>query len=188
MSRIFIIRHAEKPAGSIKGVNDSGSQDPESLTPRGWQRAGALAVFFGSKQGLKAPGRIYASASSTATKSDRPLETIGPLAAKLGIKPILKYTKGEEEKLAAEITKRNGTTLVCWQHEDIAAIAKSILGAKAEIPSPWPAHRFDVVWCFRRSGKRKKWEFSQVCQLLLKGDEKKPIVAKQRAVSSRKPR
>ena len=49
--------------GPDLGIDETGGQDPESLTPRGWQRAGALAVFFGSKAGLPAPDRIYAAAA-----------------------------------------------------------------------------------------------------------------------------
>ena len=47
-SKIMIIRHAEKPddAGTVFGVTIEGHQDPEELTVRGWQRAGALATFF----------------------------------------------------------------------------------------------------------------------------------------------
>ena len=45
--KIMIIRHAERPPddGSIDGVNMSGTKDPKELTVRGWQRAGALALF-----------------------------------------------------------------------------------------------------------------------------------------------
>lgn len=41
---IMLIRHAEKPAASgvPYGVEPDGSQDAESLTVAGWQRAGAL--------------------------------------------------------------------------------------------------------------------------------------------------
>jgi broad specificity phosphatase PhoE len=54
-ARIMFIRHAEKPVdGGDDGVTPKGHADPESLTPRGWQRAGALARFF---QPLPAAGR-----------------------------------------------------------------------------------------------------------------------------------
>ena len=46
--KIMVIRHAEKPddAGTVFGVTAGGQQDPEELTVRGWQRAGALVTFF----------------------------------------------------------------------------------------------------------------------------------------------
>ena len=48
---ILVIRHAERPGAAFgEGITESGSLDEESLTVRGWQRAGALAVL------LSAPG------------------------------------------------------------------------------------------------------------------------------------
>src|SRR5262249_5826382 len=46
MPTILVIRHAEKPEGDDLGVDQKGNPTPESLIVRGWQRAGALAVFF----------------------------------------------------------------------------------------------------------------------------------------------
>ena len=44
----MVIRHAEKPddAGNVLGITIEGHRDPQELTVRGWQRAGALATFF----------------------------------------------------------------------------------------------------------------------------------------------
>jgi hypothetical protein len=45
--RIMFIRHAEKPRVDVAiRLEADGTADPESLTVRGWQRAGALARFF----------------------------------------------------------------------------------------------------------------------------------------------
>src|SRR5580704_1713391 len=42
-SIILVVRHAEKPDGRLgSGVAQAGTIDKESLTVRGWQRAGAL--------------------------------------------------------------------------------------------------------------------------------------------------
>jgi broad specificity phosphatase PhoE len=184
MSTIFVIRHAEKPDGSCQGIDQSGSSDQESLIPRGWQRAGALAVFFGSKDGLHAPDQIYAAASGkkkvapsvkAGSKSNRPVETVTPLASKLKKVPTETYTIGDEASLVDEIVKLDGATLICWQHEAIPEIAKLIMGTGAGIPDPWPGTRFDVVWCFSRAGAGKPWSFDQVCQCLLAGDGPNPI-------------
>ncbi len=172
MSTIYVIRHGEKPDGVCQGVDITGAADPESLIPRGWQRAGALASYFGPKGEPPAPDRIYGSA---ARKSKRPVETVTPLARKLKINPIETYTKGDEAGLVAEIAGLDGITLVCWQHEAIPGIAKLITAMTAGIPDPWPGDRFDVVWRFTRAGKGKPWTFDQVCQGLLAGDGTKPI-------------
>ncbi len=52
-SVVMLVRHAEKPlgAGPPHGVTIDGTPDPESLTPRGWQRAGAL-VALSSEMGV----------------------------------------------------------------------------------------------------------------------------------------
>jgi broad specificity phosphatase PhoE len=173
---IYVIRHAEKPDGSATGTNAQGGADPESLIVRGWQRAGALANFFGPNGGLPAPARIYASAPAKVHTPDgkvgsnslRPNETVSVLAAKLGLNVNNKFTKGQEPAIASEATALKGTTLICWQHEGIPAIAKAILGTPAGFPQSWPADRFDVVWRFNRA--EQTWSFDQVCQHLLPGD------------------
>ena len=52
-ARIIAIRHGEKPDddGRIFGVDVNGRNDPHSLSPRGWQRAGALVGFFFPRDG-----------------------------------------------------------------------------------------------------------------------------------------
>jgi hypothetical protein len=182
MKKIFILRHAEKPDGTNHGVDNTGNQDPDSLIPQGWQRAGALATFFSDKGTLPAPNCIYAAADEKeklghhdkdGSSSKRPMETVTPLAAKLGQTLVTKYTKGEETELAAEVVGLSGITVICWQHEDIPQIAIAITGSSKGIPSPWPGDRFDVVWCFESTGGT--WAFTQVCQELLAGDKTTPI-------------
>lgn len=183
MTTIYVIRHAEKPDGTTRGVNEEGLRDPSSLTPRGWQRAGALATFFGSETGLPSPDRIYVSAPAKeriaphvkiGSASLRPLETVTPLAAKLKKLPNKTYGKGDEPNLVKAIMKNDGTVLVCWQHEAIPKIAGLIIGSGTKIPE-WPGDRFDVVWCFSRPHPRTPWTFKQVCQCLLAGDKRDAI-------------
>jgi hypothetical protein len=47
--KIMFIRHGEKPerSGVAVGIDQNGNEDKESLTVRGWQRAGAIdSIFF----------------------------------------------------------------------------------------------------------------------------------------------
>jgi hypothetical protein len=79
-TKIMIIRHAEKPTddGSISGVTQSGTKDPEELIVRGWQRAGALVRFFAPPDGhfvnsqLATPDTIFASKVAHHSPSFRP--------------------------------------------------------------------------------------------------------------------
>ena len=125
------------------------------------------------------PDRIYASAPckekvaphiKIGSKSNRPLETVTPLAAELNQAPIQAFSKGDEADLVNAIVKLDGTTLVCWQHESIPQIAELIMGSSAGIPDPSPDGRFYVVWTFTRVDADKPWSFGQVCQHLLAGD------------------
>jgi len=47
-TKIMLIRHAEKPPNNPPphGVDAKGDHDSESLIVQGWQRAGALTVYF----------------------------------------------------------------------------------------------------------------------------------------------
>src|SRR5438552_31187 len=117
-STIMIIRHAEKPHKSIKGIDETGEQDDESLTPKGWARAGALACLFAPRGSMKvgalpSPDRIYSSAREhhdksagvrTGSHSERPTQTIALIAQKLKLDPIDKFTAGQEAQLAADVT------------------------------------------------------------------------------------
>jgi hypothetical protein len=184
MKNIFLMRHAEKPDGQTQGVDEMGANSAESLIPRGWQRAGALAIFFAGPGPLPAPDQIYAAApdkikvaphEKTGSRSARPLQTVTPLAAKLSKTTIVTHTKGDEPNLAQDITRQEGTTLVCWQHEAIPQIAKLIAGGAAAIPESWPPERFDVVWTLTQTDAGQPWIFGQVCQQILSGDRSDPI-------------
>ncbi|MFL9910329.1 hypothetical protein [Paraburkholderia sp. RL17-337-BIB-A] len=181
---VLIIRHAEKPeAGGDSGIDGSGAPDSRSLTPRGWQRAGVWAELFAPSLGhagvLPKPAVVFASAPAThseisagnsGSKSRRPLETVSPLAAKLGIEVNLNFGKGQEIDLATAISQLGGVTLVCWQHEDIANIATALAPTVGNIPSHWPGDRFNVVFRFTRPGNEVPWNFNQVTPVMLQGD------------------
>jgi hypothetical protein len=181
---ILIMRHADKPdLDGDGGVDATGMPDKQSLTPRGWQRAGIwvdlFAPSFGQQRVLPKPDAIFASAPATkaeiaaghdGSKSRRPLETIWPLAAKLGIDVDLQFAKGQEAQLGATLSARDGVTLVCWQHEDIAAIARALSPLPQGVPDEWPGDCFNVVFCFDRPGAGAAWTFQQFVPVMLKGD------------------
>jgi broad specificity phosphatase PhoE len=69
----MFIRHGEKPQpGGDAGVNANGTIDDESLTPRGWQRAGALARFFCRTPPDPSilPGTVFASGVAHDSKAN----------------------------------------------------------------------------------------------------------------------
>jgi hypothetical protein len=172
-SKIMVIRHAEKPEGADQGVTAAGAGDRHDLIVQGWQRAGALVCLFAPARGplqspeLATPQFLFASNDS----SQRPQETITPLAQKLGIAITRDFAKGEETVLVAAAKAKNGVVLIAWQHENIPAIGNAILGNSSTVPQKWPGTRFDVVWIFDLDPTTGKYNFTQVPQQLLAGDQ-----------------
>ncbi|HWS54840.1 MAG TPA: histidine phosphatase family protein [Pyrinomonadaceae bacterium] len=182
-TKIMLIRHAEKPAQSPPpyGVTDEGERESESLTVRGWQRAGALAHLFAPHGGspphpaLAAPTLIYASKPKRRAGSRRSLETVTPLAEKLAIKVNTNFTRDEAAEMVEEAFLCEAVVLVCWQQEFIPWIANHILGDTTTAPQDWPEDRFDVIWVFDLDPAAGRYAFAQVPQNLLMGDWAIPI-------------
>ena len=181
--KIMLIRHAEKPDDPPPtfGVDEAGQQNPEELTVRGWQRAGALACLFSPRMApsrdpaLATPEAIFATAAVHHPRSLRPQHTVRPLAAVLAITPNVDFTVGDEADLAGAAQGAPGAVLISWHHEAIPAIANAILGNATTCPQHWPDERFDMIWVFDRNAGQSSWRFSQVPQLLLAGDSDNPI-------------
>jgi broad specificity phosphatase PhoE len=179
---IMVIRHAEKPlepSGSPHGVNPDGREDPHSLTVTGWIRAGALVELFAPSRGdppaeLRRPDTIYASAHAGG-HSKRSMQTVSPLAARLGLQVVKRYAAGDEARLTKEVSIRPGATLIAWHHEALNRISRHLGQVDPNPPDYWPPDRFDVIWTFTRDGDG--WRFSQIPQLLLPGDLPYPICA-----------
>jgi len=179
--QVIVIRHAEKPTSRPKrhGVREDGTPDKESLTVRGWQHAGSLAAVFAAEGAdpdggtLRRPRHIFAAGVgkkrvkgpdgarvTVGSHSRRPLQTVSEMAARLGLAPETAHTRGEEAALVADAVARDGTVLICWQHEDIPAIGRAIAGDGAGVPDAWPGDRYDLIWVFDRKGRG--WTFRQV--------------------------
>lgn len=179
-SQIMLIRHAEKPPDSPPpyGVSPDGEPDIESLTIRGWQRAGALACLFDpafTMSGkLLEPRYLYAS-NSHKHRSKRSRQTLMPLARKLGLEINSDFSPGEEAELARDARSRGGVVLICWRHQLLPTLARNVLGDGATAPQRWSERRYDLVWVFDLDPSTGVYRFSQVAQNLLHGDS--PVLA-----------
>jgi len=134
-SRIILMRHADKP------------EDPENedLSEAGMARAEHLATYI--PQTFGKPDYIIATAHSK--HSNRPTETVKPLAAALGMKVQHDIGDDDFEELVNEIFSNpayHGTTVVvCWHHGKLPAIA-AMLGAPAgSYPDPWPEDAYNII-------------------------------------------
>ena len=186
---ILIIRHAEKPHDPKApwpddGLTEGGATDNKSLVVRGWQRAGSWAALFGSGLGggeYPRPAAIYAADPNSTTGDDpsqRPFETIRPLAARLNLTPITNHALGDEDNLVKEIVGLTGVVLVSWEHKNIY---RYILPAIAKgqtlhgLPTDWDGARFDPVLRFDRAIPGAPWSFRQLFPRLLSGDSDVPL-------------
>lgn len=177
---IYIVRHAEKPIpGSYEGVNVHGVPAGESLIPKGWQRAGALARLFAPTLQQPRPGfeqqpeQLIAPEykDKSKTENHRTYETLLPLCELTGVGIETKYKEGEEKRLGEHLCKEAtvGVVLIAWEHKRIPDIVRGIgpIGNPKQIPPEWP-ERFDIVWVLERlSGS---YYFAALPQLLLAGD------------------
>jgi hypothetical protein len=175
---IMLIRHAEKPKTKKApyGVTISGHHDDKSLLVLGWQRAGALVELFDPavgpiRTGLLRPTSLFAA--DPHHESKRPLETITPLAQRMGFSVQTKIKPSDTKGIAKLLAATPGAPLAAWQHQYIPTIAAQLGTVSPKPPTKWPGNRFDIVWVFTRQSDGS-WAFSQVPQLLLAGD--KPTV------------
>jgi hypothetical protein len=132
---IFLMRHAEKPL--------SDSKDP-NLSPEGFKRAQALPKLFLDGT-LPRPDFLFASAPSK--HSNRPAETIAPLAQALNLKINVDYEDIESGPLAKKILggKYAGKVVViAWHHGEIPNVAHDL--GVTDAPRKWEPDVFDLIW------------------------------------------
>jgi hypothetical protein len=184
MTTIMVMRHGEKPLGDgpPHGVDGDGNPDPESLTPRGWQRAGALLSLFPHDAGaarslrsLATPTHLFASHLVTATGSRRTRETLDPLAARLNLAIDMRFNKLQVSELAQAAIGAGGVNLIAWEHHMIPSLAAAIVGRTDGIPVVWPDDCYDVIWIFEPAVGGAGFAFRQVAQQLLAGDRTEVI-------------
>jgi hypothetical protein len=160
---VYLIRHAEK-------LTDG----REDLSERGFERAKVLADLFVPPPGstrvpLTRPDVLIATHRSV--HSDRPTETVTPLAAVLKL-PIHNEVKNEDfAELAQDLLSgkyAGKVVLVSWHHGKLPQLATA-LGAKPPYV-PWPEDQFDRIW--RIDWHDGKAQMTDLPQGLLPGDSK----------------
>jgi len=188
-TKIMIIRHGEKPSknpgkhGLFDVQEDGEPGNGKSLLVTGWQRAGALNGFFAPYQStpsntvIARPDYIYAASPNS--ESQRPCETVTPLAAWMG------YTQGSaqfnvtytigggEPDMVESALVQSGVVLICWEHDNIMPNIMGAINSKVPIsnytaiPNPFP-DVFYLVWILDLEGGEYTW--SSTNQNLVAGD------------------
>ena len=163
---ILVIRHAEKPADATA----------IGLSPEGLKRAKALPELFEMTANRSAPFPTpdFIFATKPSKHSNRPVETVAPLAKALKLEVNAGYANDDYPKLADELstnTKYEGkTVLICWHHGTISEFALT-LGATG-VPDKWKDAVFDRVWVVTFDDKGKAWPLTRRLQGLMPGDAK----------------
>jgi len=144
---IYLMCHAEKPD----------SHDDSHLSEAGKARAQKLVSYFPRLVGKASLDYIFATAPPK--HSNRPVETVAPLAHSRGVSINDSYTDAEYRALAQVIRSQDAyagkTILICWHHEILPALAQR-LGATGA-PTQWPGSSFDRIWklTYSRDGSAK---------------------------------
>jgi hypothetical protein len=160
---ILLIRHAE--------MLTDGRPD---LAPAGFERAKAIPQLFGGASGAaphNLPRPDFLFATHVSKNSDRPVETITPLSAALGLTISSEVADKDFATLATELLSgkyAGKVVLVAWHHGSIPAFAKA-LGATPPY-DPWPETQFDRVW--RIDYRDGKAALTDLPQGLMPGDSK----------------
>lgn len=150
------MRHAEK----------SGDETDPDLNARGYARAAALVRLFPARFDI--PEFLFAARSSP--RSNRPVETLAPLARALRLPIDARFADDEFASLARRVLSHSRysgkTVLICWHHGNIPPLAAKL--GVANPPSAWPDAQFDRIWWIRYSGRGVTLDDSP--QHLLDGD------------------
>ena len=161
---IIMVRHGEKPGDPGK---DSDSDGPD-LSPKGYIRANALAPMIPSRYGR--PDFIFATRASKA--SNRPVETITPLARSLSLSINDNFGDADYKDLPRHIFGESVFSdkliVICWHHGTIVELAKEFGADVGKLK--WDGDVFDRV--LRIHYKPGKISFFNEPQKLIFGDSK----------------
>ncbi|MDD5304763.1 MAG: histidine phosphatase family protein [Elusimicrobia bacterium] len=161
-AQIVIIRHGEKP--------DTGSE----LNERGFARARALSDFFVNDPAVIAygpPAAIFAMKPKGPDGSIRAIQTVTPLAEKLGLAINSDYLRDSLPELVKAVMSARAydgkTVLICWEHKVIPQLVVDFGWTTA--PDHWAGSVFDRAWILKLSGGRVV-SFTDAPEHVLPGD------------------
>ena len=143
-ARILLMRHAEKSADPM---------DPH-LSSDGYARAAKLAEYIPGTLGV--PQFLFAT--SISKHSVRPIETIEPLSAKIGVPIDSTYADQDYGALASQLLSdqrfadASSLIVVCWHHGNIPSMAHALRANAGSYPDPWDAQVFNQILVLSFSG------------------------------------
>lgn len=180
---IAALRHAEK------SYDYQGHEMP-GLSYEGQKRASLLARALRPGNLLPAdtpvPSRLLVPHYPEETQSKRPWLTLAPLASALTLTPDAVVAKKDVAGLvSAVLADRDGTTVICWEHDCLVAwlhrfagtvdVTVADAGDGDGLPCEWPGARFDILWLLARvspeGAQTTAYTFTAPDQRLMPGDK-----------------
>jgi hypothetical protein len=165
---LVFIRHGEKPQAGLG-----------QLSCKGLNRALALPAVI--KAGFGKPDAIFAPDPSIRKEDGgasydyiRPLATVEPTAIAFGLPVDTSFGYEDIAGLQAALGKpeyRKATVLIAWEHKQITALSRQILGANGgdadQVPK-WKGNDFDSISVIRivRDGDRTTASFERRKEML----------------------
>jgi len=137
----------------------------------GWRRAECIRELFIANNTIT-PKTIYAQKASkkdeTIPDSRRQIETVAPLARKLGLTINNSFTSFQLDELSKDIGNLDANAfpvLVSWNHDEIKNFLINF-GMKYQIAPKYPSKRYDLVWVINRDENNNVVfrYFSQNCE------------------------
>jgi len=132
---VLVMRHAEKPDDET---------DP-NLSPAGVARAKRLVTYIPETFGK--PDLVIAA--SISKHSERPFETVNPLALSCGLEVRMPCADAQFAELAQRMFTDPKylvpSSVVCWHHGGIPGLMKALGAARGSYPDPWDPRVFNLI-------------------------------------------
>ena len=134
-ARLLILRHAEK----------TGDKRDRGLSEAGLARAQKLATYIPETFGT--PDFLIAAAGGK--KSDRPYDTLVPLAKVLGLGIWADLDDEEVDDLVEALSDKRDWKgkfgVISWRHSDLSRLIAALGAPAGTYPDPWDPSRFDLL-------------------------------------------
>lgn len=132
--RLIVMRHAEK----------TGDRSDRHLSKKGQRRAEALVRYVPERFGSLG----FLLAASRNPRSDRPVDTLKPLAAALGL-PIIDHIDDDDASGVVAFLAGDAVTgqagVISWRHSDLPDLIAALGAPDGTYPDPWHDDEYDIV-------------------------------------------
>lgn len=135
-ARLLILRHGEK----------TGDKNDPYLSQPGQARAETLAAYIPETSGKP----DFLIAAKTSRKSQRPYDTLKPLAESLGLDIMEKFDDEEVDALVAHLGGKSKYAgkfgVISWRHSDIPALLEALGAPAGSYPQDWDYDEYKLMF------------------------------------------